>query len=118
MQLYAQMPYREIYSSWEEFLEHYAEDENLSQDELEHLNILHQQPLNLNVSDKETLLQLPFLTEQQVDSLIAYREMKRQFLTLGELQFISGWDTSTRRFTSLFTYIGDTIRPPYHYFRN
>ena len=112
MQLYAQMPYREIYSSWEEFLEHYAEDENLSQDELEHLNILHQQPLNLNVADKETLLQLPFLTEQQVDSLIAYREMKRQFLTLGELQFISGWDTSTRKFTSLFTYIGDTIRTP------
>lgn len=117
MQLYAQMPYREIYSSWEEFLEHYAEDENLSQDELEHLNILHQQPLNLNVADKEALLQLPFLTEQQVDSLIAYREMKRQFLTLGELQFISGWDTSTRRFTSLFTYIGDTIRTPLSLFQ-
>ena len=100
---YSQVPFREIYTTWEDFLEHYTDEERLSNDEIEHLSLLKEQPINLNTTDKEELLQLPFLSEEQIDSLLAYRQMKRHFLTLGELQFISGWDALTRRFTSLFT---------------
>ena len=108
--VYSQVPFREIYTTWEDFLEHYTDEERLSNDEIEHLSLLKEQPINLNTTDKEGLLQLPFLSEEQIDSLLSYRQMKRHFLTLGELQFISGWDALTRRFTSLFTYIGDTLQ--------
>lgn len=111
MSVVAQHPYREIYTSWEDFVEYCADEEVVSQDELERLEQLTQHPLNLNTVSKDALLELPFLTEQQVDSLLAYRERKRRLLTLGELQFLTGWDAPTRRFASLFTYIGDTLRP-------
>ena len=106
----AQVPYREIYTTWEDFLEYFTEEDGLSNDEMEMLSLLKEQPININTSNKETLQQLPFLTEQQIDSLLVYRQRKRQLLTLGELQFISGWDAQTRRFTSLFTYAGDTLK--------
>lgn len=108
----AQVPYREIYTTWEDFLEYFTEEDGLSNDEIEMLSLLKEQPININTSNKETLQQLPFLTEQQIDSLLVYRQRKRQLLTLGELQFISGWDALTRRFTSLFTYAGDTLKSP------
>ena len=104
---YAQQFHREIYSTWEEFLEHYTDEEVVTSDEIENLSFLKDHPININTADKETLLQLPFLSETQIDSLLKYRTMKEKFLTLGELQFISGWDAPTRRFTSLFTYVGE-----------
>lgn len=108
--------HREVYTTWETFLEHYCEegeDELLTNDEIERLSLLKEHPINLNATNKDALLQLPFLSEQQIDSLLAYRERKKALLTLGELQFISGWDALSRRFTSLFTYIGDTLKPSF-----
>lgn len=107
----SQVYYREVYTTWEAFLEHYSEEGELSNDEIERLSLLKEQPINLNTTDKETLLTLPFLSEEQIDSLLAYRLKKKQLITMGELQFLSGWDATSRRFTSLFTYIGDTLRP-------
>ncbi len=106
---YAQVPYREVYTTWEDFLDYFTESESATDDIVDYLHQLKEQPLNLNAVDKETLSQLPFLTEEQIDSLLQYRSMKGHLLTMGELQFISGWDINARRNTSLFTYIGDTI---------
>jgi hypothetical protein len=106
---FAQEPYREIYTTWEEFLEYYADEIDTQSEDLEILSQLKENPLNLNTATKEELQQLTFLSSAQVDSLLAYRCMKRKFITMGELQFISGWDNVSRRHTSLFTYIGDTL---------
>lgn len=108
---HSQVTYREIYTTWEAFLEHFCDDGDLSNEDVELLSFLKDHPINLNTTDKESLLQLPFISEQQIDSLLAYREKKKLFMTLGELQFISGWDALSRRFTSLFTYVGDTLKP-------
>lgn len=96
--------------SWEEFVASYLErDENATNEEqtvdedmrdwLEHLT---ENPLQINRIDKEELLALPFLNEQQVDSLLAYREKKKGFLSLGELQLVSGMDYYSRSYLSLF----------------
>ena len=105
----SQVPYREVYTTWEDFLDSFTEEETIDDDVVDFLQQLKEHPLNLNTVDKETLSQLPFLTEEQIDSLLQYRTMKKRFLTMGELQFISGWDIQVRRYTSLFTYIGDTL---------
>lgn len=110
--LLAQEVYREVYASWEEFMEYYSDNEEETENnEIEQLMHLTEQPININTADRVTLCQLPFLSEAQIDSLIAYRERKKLLLTLGELQFISGWDATSRRFASLFTYAGDTLHP-------
>ena len=80
--VYSQVPFREIYTTWEDFLEHYTDEKRFSNDEIEHLSLLKEQPINLNTTDKEGLLQLPFLSEEQIDSLLAYRQMKRHFLKM------------------------------------
>ncbi len=78
---------------------------------LEKMEELHTSPLNINMADRDALLQIPFLSESQVDSLLAYRERKRLFLSLGELMFIYNLHHADRRRLSLFVYAGDTLRP-------
>lgn len=120
-------PYREEYMEWEEFLEAYlysdvaeaaeqeGEGERGEQARLEYLDRLedlHRQPLNLNTASRSELLALPFLTVAQVDTLLRYRQRHRRFVTLGELQTIPQITYQQRRYLSLFTFAGDTVRPP------
>lgn len=96
--------------SWEEFAEVYlnnsnsydADAEGATYDELERLEEIYQHPLQLNRCTRRQLLELPFLTEAQTDSLIAYRERKHGLLSLGELQLIQGFDYFTRYYLTLF----------------
>lgn len=74
------------------------------------LEILYHNPININTATREQILRLPFISEAQADSLLLYRQQRRVFRTLGELQVISGIDHTTRCQLSLFTYVGDTIR--------
>ena len=74
------------------------------------LEILYHNPININIATREQILRLPFISEAQADSLLLYRQQRRVFRTLGELQVISGIDYTTRCQLSLFTYVGDTIR--------
>lgn len=93
---------------WEEFVEAYwneaqtSDIEGASNEELERLEELTLQPLQLNRCTRRQLLELPFMTEAQADSLLAYRERKRGLMSLGELQFIHGFDYFTRCYLSLF----------------
>jgi len=109
--------YREPYTTWEEFVEEYADgttddtdEEARHTDGVERLEELHAAPLNLNTATREDLLRLPFLGESQADSLLAYRTRKVRILTLGELLFIRNIGYRERRWMSLFTYAGDTLR--------
>ena len=117
--------YREIYCTWEDFVEDYfSEDkvysewteeysenyERFREQELERLESISHSPINLNTATRHELLRLPFLSPSQADSLLAYRERHKRFYTLGELQFVRGVPYETRRYLSLFVYAGDTLR--------
>lgn len=110
---------REIYMEWDDFVEEFVadmaltgEDEAALSETLQRLEELKEAPLNLNRADREALLQLPFLSEQEADSILCYRERHRRYLTLGELQFVSGLTYATRCRLSLFAFAGDTLAKP------
>ena len=52
---FAQEPYREIYTTWEEFLEYYVDEIDTQSEDLEILSQLKENPLNLNTATKEEL---------------------------------------------------------------
>lgn len=100
--------------SWEEFCEEYfytgdAEAE-ADDNEVCLLESLVQSPLNLNTVTREELLQLPFLNEAQADSLLSFRVRKHGFWSWGDLMMVRGMDYVTRRYLSLFAYVGDVPR--------
>ena len=96
--------------TWDDFAEEYLESgEEEGESALTAQNLLrleyraaHPQPLN--ETTRTELLQLPFLTEAQADSLLSYRKRRGGFLSMGELQLIGGIDFYTRRYLSLFYY--------------
>lgn len=101
-QVFAQMP-EQGELTWEEFVESYeatfrSEDEadEVNMDELLLLEQLVQHPMQLNRLTREDLLLLPFLAEQQVDSILDYRKRKYGFRSMGELQLVSGIDFFAR----------------------
>ncbi len=108
--LRAQMPQR-AFLSWDEFLVEYsdyleteenADDDNLWEEEVDRLEQMASRPLQLNRASREELLELPFLSGAQVDSLLSYRSAKHGFLALGELQLVRGMDYFPRRWLTLF----------------
>ncbi|MCQ2266501.1 MAG: hypothetical protein MJZ40_02190, partial [Bacteroidaceae bacterium] len=104
--------FREHYVSWDEFAATLAtslddDGEERTASLLQELEELHATPLNINVATREDLLRIPFMDEARADSLLAYRERKGGYLrTLGEMQFVTSLDYDTRRYLSLFLYVG------------
>lgn len=107
---------REQFMTWEDFVEEYIggtqDDEETGERQTESLRMLEERyaaPLNLNTARREELLELPFLSEAQADSILAYRERKKSFASMGELLFVSNLGHADRRRLSLFTFAGDTL---------
>lgn len=99
----------EPFMTWEDFVDEWfadggtsEEDEPHRMEQFELLQGLVLHPLQLNLADREQLLSLPFLDEEQVDSLLSYRRRKHGFFSLGELQLVKGMDYYSRCYTSLF----------------
>jgi len=94
--------------TWDDFVEEYVDGGEWEEDtqpdnaQLEWLEGLSQNPLQINRASRSELLELPFVSEEQADSLLSYRQSKHGIHSLGELQLIKGWDYYTRRYLSLF----------------
>lgn len=105
--LFAQLP-QGAWLTWEDFVAEYvdgnewAEGKEPTDEQLEWLEGLALQPLQLNRMARGELIALPFVSEAQADSIVAYRTAKQGIRSLGELQLISGIDYYTRRYLSLF----------------
>ena len=82
---------------WEENLEQLvAEAESTDwEDELEELSRRMKQKLNLNTATREELEQFPFLSEEQVENLLAYVYVHGAMQTLYELQLVEAMDKET-----------------------
>ena len=72
-----------------------GEDEPDWEDELEELSRRLQEPLNLNTATRRQLEQFPFLTDIQVENLLAYIYIHGQMQTLYELQLVEEMDRRT-----------------------
>lgn len=111
----------EQFMTWDEFITSYIDENSQDAESLENtsqwnvlldrLEELHNAPFNINTARREDFRRLPFLTDAQTDSILAYRSQKRLFYSLGELQWVSNLSYDTRRILSLFTYAGDTVPP-------
>ncbi|MBM6734857.1 helix-hairpin-helix domain-containing protein [Mediterranea massiliensis] len=82
---------------WEENLEQLAADAESTdwEDELEELSRRMKQKLNLNTATREELEQFPFLSEEQVENLLAYVHVHGAMQTLYELQLVETMDKET-----------------------
>lgn len=101
-----------IYSvdKWMEYIEEMAsetEDEARIENLYSDLSYLAEHPFELNGVTKEELSRLPFLSDQQIEQIISYREKYGKLVTLYELKNIEGLDFQTISLLLSFVYIGD-----------
>jgi hypothetical protein len=88
-------------SSWEEIIEQLSsgEDESISwENEIEELDERMANPVNLNGITKEELEQFPFLSDIQIENLLAYLYIHGQMQTVYELQLGEEMDRQTIRY--------------------
>lgn len=94
---------------WDDFVEEYTSDVERAEEEdlqlhLQDLKELSEHPLNINNASIEDFLQLPFLSESQIEQIHAYIYLHGQMQTLAELRLVPLIDEVTRRRLSLFVY--------------
>lgn len=97
-------------AEWDAFLAEYVAAHTLSDAEgterlsvnVDWLEYLHANPMNINTASREDLLLIPYTTEAQADSILLYRDRHREFLSLGELLYVSGLMHDDRVRLSLF----------------
>ena len=77
------------------------------EDGYEMLCELEQHPMNLNTMTREELEALPFLTDQQVEGFIAYRDCYGPLKSMNELRVIREMDYVQIELLPFFTYIED-----------
>ena len=65
------------------------------EDEIEELSLRIKEPLNLNSITKESLYQFPFLSDQQIENILAYIYIHGEMLSVYELQLINEIDHHT-----------------------
>ncbi len=95
--------------TWDEFVETFStsyfddnETPNLSEERLDALRTIHDNPLDINTASRDELLDLPFISPVQVDSIISYVSKYGPLLSLGELSLIPLLDYQTRFLLTAF----------------
>jgi hypothetical protein len=96
---------------WVEYIEELSEDlDNEEQKETLYadMSYLTEHPLNLNTTDAEGFRRLPFLSDAQIDAIIAYRQRYGNMATIYELKNIEALDWSVIELLTPFVYAGET----------
>ena len=96
---------------WEEYLNEVLTIEDVGtaawEELYEQLCELNQHPVDLNHASREQLEQLPFLSAQQVEEIMAYLYQYGPMKSLAELQMIRSLDYQRRRLLTFFVRIDD-----------
>lgn len=97
---------------WRDNLEQLAMEgaEGDWEEELRELSRLQDRPLNLNIATRQQLEQFPFLTDKQIENLLAYIYIQGEMKTLYELQLVEEMDKQTIRQLLPFVYVGPVER--------
>lgn len=98
--------------TWDDFAEEITSSQESENEEgllsyLEELKEIHEHPININTATIEDFKQLPFLSDQQIESIHAYIYLHGQMQTLGELLMLPLIDAQTYRWLHLFVYAGE-----------
>ena len=96
---------------WESFIEKLlvdSETDNSWSNLYDDLCALHENPININRTTTEELVQLPFLTPQQIEEIQAYVFSSGPMKSLGELNLVKGIDYDTRQMLQFFIYCGES----------
>ncbi|MDF9830475.1 helix-hairpin-helix domain-containing protein [Parabacteroides sp. PF5-6] len=97
-------------NQWMEYIEELAEEtENTEMLEalFVELSDRTQNPFDLNRVTREELKRLPFLSDQQIESLIAFREKQGEFVSIYELKNIPALDFQAISLIVPFVYVGE-----------
>ncbi|MBQ9232164.1 MAG: helix-hairpin-helix domain-containing protein [Prevotella sp.] len=96
---------------WENAFRQWMDEEDIETTSIEEvydiLSVYADNPLNLNQATREELEQLPFLTPQQVEQLLAYVDRYGPMRSMGELQMLTALDAERRQLLRYFTYLGE-----------
>jgi hypothetical protein len=103
---------------WTRFVEELAEDMEAEEtDDEERIEALYaelselaEHPFDLNVADAEMFKRLPFLSDVQINAIIAYRERYGKMVDIHELKNIEELDWPTIKLLLPFVYVGDVTR--------
>lgn len=66
-------------------------------------------PINLNQTNKDELIQFPFLSEIQINNLLNHIDKNGKLITICELQGISGFDLQTIKKLLPYVYVTDNL---------
>ena len=104
----SQEGWEQVFREWMT-MEEGKEDEDVETFEL--LESLAENKLNLNQVTREELEQLPFLSAQQVEGIIAYTDRYKPLRSMSELQMITALDRNTRYLLEFFVCVGEEEQP-------
>ena len=100
---------------WEDAVLKWLDAEELEsrsiEDSYDILSALAEHPMNINQVTREELEQLPFLTDLQVEEIMAYINRYGMIRSAGELQMLTTLDAERRRLLRFFIYFGEPERP-------
>ncbi len=96
-------------SAWANLMELYGieainDEEEQWVERMEQWEEMHRSPININLATRNDLLALPFVGEQEADSILSYRTRKGGFLGLGELMLVPRLPRITVETLPLFLY--------------
>ena len=96
---------------WSEYLNEVMTVEDVEsaqwEETYEWLCELEQHPLDINLATREQLEELPFLSAQQIEELVEYRDRYGPMKSLGELQMIRSLGYRQRQLLSAFVFVGE-----------
>ena len=96
---------------WSEYLNEVTTVEDVEsaqwEETYEWLCELEQHPLDINLATREQLEELPFLSAQQIEELVEYRDRYGPMKSLGELQMIRSLSYGQRQLLSTFVFVGE-----------
>ncbi|MDG1148304.1 MAG: hypothetical protein P8N52_08385 [Crocinitomicaceae bacterium] len=78
-------------------------------DVIEHLNVLYDDPLNLNLANFEELQETGLFTDIQISDLLLHRKLFGKFISIYEIQSLPYWDLNTIRLVLPFVRVDDKL---------
>jgi DNA uptake protein and related DNA-binding proteins len=107
---YAHSQSRFNVDKWREYIEEISENienEALIEALYTDLSYLSEHPMDINTLNVENLKKLPFLSDRQIDNLVAYKKRYGNMASVYELKNVEEMDLNTIELLLPFIYIGD-----------
>ena len=100
--------------AWEDFvavmMEENNEEDAVDEETMERLYALYGNPMDINEASREDLEALPFLSEEDVENILQYRETNGRMESLGELMMVKNLGMKEREMMRMFVKVDEGSR--------